>query len=104
MVHTAAQSIHYQGALDQLCGPYAIINALKLCGVKPCRKVFRACLTGLSSRRWPEAVWDGTTFGDLQRMLRPLNRLLKRHLITVRYPMARRVPRSKRVPAFLIIG
>ena len=94
MVKTAARSVHYQGALDSLCGAYAITNALALCEVKPCKRVFSSCLGALSGRRWPQLLWDGTSFGDLQRMLRPLQGLLARRSIRVRYPFARTVPNS----------
>lgn len=60
----------YQGELDGLCGPYAITNALTYLGHKDePEAVFQAACSAISRSRWPKVLWDGTTFGDLKKMI-----------------------------------
>lgn len=61
----------FQGELDGLCGPYAIVNAFEECGLADDGEaIFKACCKALSAARWPALMWEGTSFGDLQRMIR----------------------------------
>jgi hypothetical protein len=58
----------YQGGLDWLCGPYAVINALELCGSIDQEEAFKTALQSLHMRRWPNVMWTGTGIGELSRM------------------------------------
>lgn len=86
--------VNHQGALDGLCGPYAIANALALCGIKSFETVFRSCLMALPKRRWPSTLWEGTDVDDLAKMLRALSPLMKRHSIKVSQPFAKCEPKG----------
>ena len=83
----------YQGELDGLCGPYAIANALEECGYTGSHEaVFQTACSAVSSRRWPDLLWEGTWFGDLQRMI---SACLREHCgagLVARYPFLRRTP------------
>ena len=61
----------YQGNLDGLCGPYAIVNAFDRCGLNEewvGKHVFRiACL---AIEDWPRVLWKGTEFSELKMMLK----------------------------------
>lgn len=84
----------HQGALDGLCGPYAIVNALEECGYSGHHQsVFETACTAVSKRRWPMLLWEGNWFGDLQRMIAAS---LREHCagVTARYPFQRNPPRS----------
>ena len=44
----------FQGELDGLCGPYAIVNAFEECGLADDGEaIFKACCKALSAARWP---------------------------------------------------
>lgn len=88
------QVTSYQGELDGLCGPYAIVNALSACGLDQYREqLFQEACKALSPRRWPELLWTGTTFNDLQRMIRAcLDSEYNTAGIVARYPFQRFVP------------
>ena len=60
----------YQGELDGLCGPYAIANAFEECGYPQKEATFKLACEALSKQRWPKVLWEGTTFGDMQRMIK----------------------------------
>lgn len=60
----------YQGELDGLCGPYAIANAFKECGYPQKKATFKLACEALSKQRWPKVLWEGTAFGDMQRMIK----------------------------------
>ena len=87
----------YQGELDGLCGPYAIANAFEECGYHNMHElVFQTACCAASGRRWPSLLWEGTSFGDLQRMIR---RALDHHAaggLAVRYPFLRNTPATNR--------
>ena len=86
----------YQGNLDGLCGPYAIANALELCGFSD-EDYFQTACCGLADSRWPATLWKGTTFGDLQRMIahcRSEHSELER--VNVMYPFWRESPPTNR--------
>jgi hypothetical protein len=83
----------HQGQLDGLCGVYAISNAMEQCGVSEPELAFRVACLATANKRWPDLLWEGTTFGDLKRMIRlvldsPVNDIE----LKVRYPFAREVP------------
>ena len=88
------KQVQHQGALDGLCGPYAIANALALCGVSSFAAVFQACVLALPKSRWPKGLWEGTDWYDLQRMLRALGPTLRRHSLAVSFPFEEREPAS----------
>lgn len=59
-----------QGQLDGLCGPYAITNALAYLGHGGDRAdVFQTACSAVSRNRWAILLWEGTTFGDLKKMI-----------------------------------
>ena len=83
----------YQGRLDGLCGPYAIVNAFEHCGIKNNDDVFQTACSALTSRRWPEVLWNGTTLGDLQRMIKRCRDLIDgASVIRTSYPFSRNTP------------
>lgn len=67
----------WQGSLDGLCGPYAIVNAYDLCGVEEGwlgQDIFNiACL---AIDEWPKVLWKGTTFGQMRTMLKASQKAL----------------------------
>ncbi|WP_163055720.1 hypothetical protein [Acidithiobacillus ferrooxidans] len=67
----------YQGSLDGLCGPYAVVNAFHLLdyGDEVLEEVFKAACQSPAHHRWPRLLWEGTGFGDLQRMIRAAMKL-----------------------------
>lgn len=86
----------YQGSLDGLCGMYAIANALVgACGVEEdARDLMLSATRGLAASRWPDVLFNGTTFADMQRMIR---RVLDEHDlpgVRVNYPFQRNTPAS----------
>jgi len=82
----------YQGELDGLCGPYAIANALEECQYTDKEAIFKLACEALSKRRWPAVLWCGTTFGDMQRMIRACLKNINH--IQVRYPFMHSIPES----------
>ena len=82
----------YQGCLDGLCGEYSIANAFIQCGFQD-EDYFQTACRAVARRRWPEVLWEGTTFGDMKRMIR---RCLLVHDeladVAVSYPFSRRPP------------
>lgn len=86
----------HQGALDGLCGPYSIVNALELCGLGKERETFfREACSVRSSQAWPRPVWLGTNYTDLKRMVRAcLSSSANRLSIRARYPFARHAAMS----------
>ena len=84
----------YQGNLDGLCGPYAIANALELCGFSN-EDYFQTACCGLADSRWPTTLWEGTTIGDLQRMISHCrNEHSELQRVNVKYPFQREPPRT----------
>ena len=86
----------YQGAFDGLCGQYAISNALELCGLRDNRQsFFEAACGAMPAKRWPMALWKGTTFADLRRMIRHCLRHPANTLgVEACFPFLRNEPRS----------
>lgn len=84
----------YQGQLDRLCGPYAIANALMHLGHTGDRAdIFRTACSAVSRNRWPALLWEGTTFGDLKKMVGACLRDGASG-IEARYPFWKTAPRS----------
>jgi hypothetical protein len=88
----------YQGELDGLCGPYAIANALEACGLKGhYEAMFQTACEALARSRWPALLWDGTGYGDLQRMIRAcLSSPHNSKAVTVSYPFQHKPPSTNR--------
>lgn len=88
----------YQGELDGLCGPYAIANAFELCGC--CtgnEKVFKLACQAFAQRRWPEILWEGTSFHDMQRMIKACIdnvKFAQSYELDVSYPFMKIVPNT----------
>lgn len=96
----------YQGNLDGLCGPYAIVNAFDRCGLDEewvGKHVFRiACL---AVGGWPRTLWRGTEFSQLKTMLKACTKESRKAYsvageefhVNVEYPFSgARQPRSDR--------
>jgi hypothetical protein len=85
----------YQGDLDGLCGVYAIAAAFELSGVREVAEVWQEACKGIARTRWPKLLWEGTTFGDLSRMVRRcLDVIPGTDHISVSYPFSRNAPIS----------
>ena len=86
----------YQGSLDGLCGQYAIVNALEQCGFTD-EDYFQTACRGLARRRWPDVLWEGTTIGDLQKMIAHCQ-LVHDELqhVNIAYPFRKAAPKSNR--------
>lgn len=88
----------YQGEFDGLCGMYAIANAYEQCGYGDhCDQLFQIACSALALRRWPQVLWDGTSFGDMQRMIAACNRDIAENYeetIDVQYPFFRNTPNT----------
>lgn len=86
----------YQGSLDGLCGQYAIANALEQCGFTD-EDYFQTACRGLARRRWPDVLWEGTTIGDLQKMIAHCQ-LVHDELqhVNIAYPFRKAAPKSNR--------
>ncbi|CDZ72569.1 Hypothetical protein NGAL_HAMBI2610_41940 [Neorhizobium galegae bv. orientalis] len=89
----------YQGELDGLCGVYAIINAYETCGLlddgELHEEMFKACCNGLKPAAWPEVLWSGTEYRDLQRMIKSCKKLVpSTSEVKVSMPFQRQPPKS----------
>ena len=61
----------YQGSLDGLCGPYAIVNAYHLCDIDEDwlgQDIFEIACSTLTG--WPDVLWEGTSFHQMRMMVR----------------------------------
>jgi len=77
----------HQGALDGLCGPYAIVNAFELLDYRRLDRVFRTACSAIARSRWPEVLWKGTTLRDLKQMITACRKELSNtNYIDVQYP------------------
>lgn len=82
-----------QGKLDGLCGPYAIVNALGHMGSrKKPDEIFQNACAAVSRNRWPALLWEGTTFGDLKKMIAACVSDIDG--VSVNYPFWRSAPTS----------
>ena len=72
-----------QGRYDGLCGMYAITNAYQICGYDTrddedtLEDIFKTACEVIAKTRWPETLWEGTTFGDMKNMIAECNKYLK---------------------------
>ena len=60
----------YQGTLDGLCGPYAIVNAYHQCDIEEewlGNDIFKVACLAING--WPQVLWEGTSFGQMRRGL-----------------------------------
>ena len=93
----------YQGSLDGLCGPYAIVNAYHQCDIEEDwlgEDLFAiACL---AIKGWPHVLWEGTSLGQMIKMLKACQDALQsayeeadtNYPIDVRYPFLKNSPGS----------
>jgi len=85
----------YQGKLDGLCEPYAIVNAFGKCGVAGSEALFEAACSAPAESRWPSLLWDGTTLGDLKLMIKRCKDTVPgADTVKVSYPFSRNTPRT----------
>ena len=95
----------WQGSLDGLCGPYAIVNAYDQCGVEEDwlgEDIFNIACLAIDD--WPKALWKGTTFGQMRTMLKASQKALKKayreadceYPIEIDYPFRSNPPRSRK--------
>ena len=88
----------YQGELDGLCGMYAIVNAFDICGFDDgdgLEEIFRAACAGIGQSRWPQVLWDGTSFHDVMNMIAHCRAVVDgADGIVASYPFLRETPRS----------
>ena len=93
----------WQGSLDGLCGPYAIVNAYDLFGVEEDwlgQDIFNIACLAIDD--WPDALWEGTTFGQMRTMLKACQKALRKaygkadcaYPIAIDYPFHKDPPRS----------
>ncbi len=93
----------WQGSLDGLCGPYAIVNAYHLCGIDEDwlgKDIFKITCSAIDD--WPKALWKGTTFGQMRTMLKVSQKALKKayreadseYPIAIEYPFRTNPPRT----------
>ncbi len=93
----------WQGSLDGLCGPYAIVNAYDLCGNEEDwlgQDIFNIACLAIDD--WPEALWEGTTFEQMRTMLKACQKALKKayrkadceYPIEIAYPLRKNPPRT----------
>ena len=93
----------WQGSLDGLCGPYAIVNAYTLCDIEEGwlgRRIFKIACSEIGD--WPDVLWKGTTFKQMRKMLKVCQTLLKAayrkadcaYPIEIEYPFRANPPRS----------
>ena len=93
----------WQGSLDGLCGPYAIVNAYDLCGNEEDwlgQDIFNIACLAIDD--WPKALWEGTTFEQMRTMLKACQKALKAayreadctYPIAIDYPFRENPPRS----------
>jgi len=85
----------YQGELDGLCGPYAIVNAYAACAEVDADSVFELACCGLAPQRWPKVLWEGTVFSDMRRMIGNCQvSLAEASDISIKYPFWRLSPKN----------
>ena len=95
----------WQGSLDGLCGPYAIVNAYHLCDIEEewlGEYIFNIACSAIEE--WPEVLWQGTTFEQMRTMLKACQKALKSaygeadcaYPIKIEYPFRTNPPRSEK--------
>jgi hypothetical protein len=85
---------HHQGDLDGLCGMYAITHAFHLCGRDDTDIVFQTACNALAKSRWPKVLWEGTTLGDMKKMIAAVAQDVSIEGLTIQYPFQRQPPRT----------
>ena len=86
----------YQGEYDGLCGMYAIANAFMECGIEDGEEIFKTACSALARNRWPQVLWEGTTFMDMQRMIHACRRKHGIRSIKPEFPFWENEPTSNR--------
>lgn len=86
----------FQGSHDGLCGLYAISNALLACGFEDHEAALRATAHGLPKSRWPDVMFDGTTYADMQKMTKRCREELDINHIGISYPFKFSAPATNR--------
>ena len=96
----------YQGNLDGLCGPYAIVNAFDRCGIEEGwlgQDLFNIACSAIDG--WPDVLWEGTDFGQMKTMLKTCRKALDKAYrkagqefhVEIDYPFdGKRQPRSNK--------
>ena len=96
----------YQGELDGLCGPYAIVNAFILCGVSEEwleeQDIFNISCAAIKG--WPNVLWEGTTFGHMKKMLKACTTVVNEAYngagddfrVKIQYPFNKRIPKTNK--------
>ncbi len=96
----------YQGNLDGLCGPYAIVNAFDRCGINEDwvgQDLFNIACSAIDG--WPDILWEGTDFAQLKKMLKACEKALNKAYrkagygfhVKIDYPFdGKRRPRSNK--------
>ena len=93
----------YQGSLDGLCGPYAIVNAYHLCDIEEDwlgKDIFKIACSAIDD--WPKALWKGTSFPQMRMMIKATQKALQKayseadceYPIEIDYPFRKNPPRS----------
>lgn len=96
---------NFQGERDGLCGMYAIVNAYEIClsdlvdkPEKKLDRIFRTACGALERKAWPKTLWQGTSFGEMRRMIFKCEKRMKFRksgfAITVKYPFLKKPPRN----------
>ena len=90
-----AEMIKYQGSMDGLCGPYAIVNAFVHCGLENPDDLFQTACGAVSRRRWPGLLWLGTEIGDMEKMIAACRKKFPTaEAVNVRYPFKKNRPKN----------
>ncbi len=95
----------WQGSLDGLCGPYAIVNAYHQCDIEEDwlgQDIFEIACSAIGD--WPDELWEGTTFRQMRTMLKACQEALRNayeeadceYPIEIEYPFRRKAPRSRK--------
>ena len=97
----------HQGEYDGLCGMYAIANAYQICGYdRPedeedeLQDIFQIACGALVKSRWPDVLWDGTSFADMKKMIAKCLRETEwwkdydGFSVKVTYPFSRNTPKT----------
>ena len=94
----------YQGSLDGLCGPYAIVNAYHECDIEEELGKDIFAIACLAIKGWPQILWEGTSFGQIMKMLKSCQNALQsayeeadcEYPIKVTYPFWKKPPGTNR--------
>ena len=85
----------YQGKLDGLCGPYAIVNAFRACVSVDPEVIFEAACSALPLSHWPEGIWEGTGYLQMQKMVKACRESIDSlSLVSISYPFNRKTPKT----------